>query len=99
MATTFTPGVVAPGTSASRIAATMLFESKADRSCLRCRLCHGRRIPLGAVARHAATHIAAGEAEPSGAHRAFGHAARWHLTSQGMETLLAQAGIPQAVTS
>jgi hypothetical protein len=60
-----------------------LYEAKADRSCLRCRLCERRRIPLGAVARHAAKHIDAGEAEPSGAHRAFGHAMRWRLTDQG----------------
>jgi hypothetical protein len=72
----------------------MLYEGKADRSCLRCRLCQGRRIPLGAVARHAAKHVATGDAEPSGAHRAFGHASRWHLTSQGMATLLVQGGTP-----
>jgi hypothetical protein len=61
----------------------LLFESKADRGMLRCRLCAGRLIPLGAVARHAARHIGAGEAIRSSQPAWFGYARRWALTPAG----------------
>jgi hypothetical protein len=69
----------------------MLFEAKADRGMLRCRLCGGRRIPLGVVARHAARHVGAGEAVRSGQPTWFGHAQHWALTSAGATQLMGGA--------
>lgn len=60
-----------------------LYEATAERGALRCRLCQRRLIQLPAVTRHAAKHTAAGDAEGTGSHRAFGPAMRWRLTEQG----------------
>lgn len=65
----------------------LLFHPNAERMAIRCRLCQGKRVPLGAAARHAATHIAEGLAELCEAPTSRAFSRRWRLTAKGRDAV------------